>query len=74
MPANRVTEIVAGKRAVTADTALRLARNFGTSAKLWLNLQQSYDLAVAERELGATIAKTVRAESGVSGRQAFAPG
>jgi len=60
VPPNRVTEIVAGKRAVTADTALRLARYFGTSAKLWLNLQQSYDLAVAERDLGPVIAKSVR--------------
>jgi addiction module HigA family antidote len=60
VPPNRVTEILNGKRAVTADTALRLARYFGTSAKFWLNLQQSYDLAIAERDHGAVIAKTVR--------------
>lgn len=60
VPANRVTEILNGKRSITADTALRLARFFGTSARLWLNLQQSYDLAVAEKELGPRIVETVR--------------
>ncbi len=60
VPPNRVTEILNGRRAVSADTALRLGRYFGTSAKFWLNLQQSYDLAVAERELGAVIVKKVR--------------
>jgi addiction module HigA family antidote len=59
VPPNRVTLIVAGKRAVTADTALRLARALGTTADLWMNLQKSYDLRVAEldkklaRERGA---------------------
>lgn len=60
VPPNRVTEILNGKRAVTADTALRLARYFGTSAKFWMNLQQSYDLGIAERDHGAAIARTVR--------------
>lgn len=60
VPANRITEILNGKRAVSADTALRLARYFGTSAKFWLNLQQSYELAVAERSVGKTIAQNVR--------------
>lgn len=60
VPPNRVTEILNGKRAISADTALRLSRYFGTSAKFWLNLQQSYDLAIAERDLGEKIAKTVR--------------
>lgn len=48
MPANRISGIIAGKRTVTADTALRLARAFRTSPEFWLNLQQAYDLRVAE--------------------------
>jgi addiction module HigA family antidote len=55
VPANRVAAILAGQLAVTADTALRLARHFGTSAGFWLNLQKSYDLEVAERTDGARI-------------------
>ncbi len=50
VPANRISGIIAGKRAVTADTALRLARAFRTSPEFWLNLQQAYDLRVAEIE------------------------
>lgn len=63
VPANRITEILNGKRAVSADTALRLARYFGTGAKFWLNLQQSYDLALAERAAGKTIEKNVRSRA-----------
>jgi len=48
VPANRVTMLVAEKRAVTADTALRLAKFFRTSPEFWLNLQQNYELRVAE--------------------------
>ncbi len=55
VPANRITTILAGERAVTAETALRLARHFGTSAGFWLNLQKSYELEVAERAAGARI-------------------
>ena len=55
VPANRITAILAGDRAVSADTALRLARHFGTSAGFWLNLQKSYELEVAERLAGARI-------------------
>ena len=47
VPGNRVTSIVAGKRAVTGDTALRLAAAFGTSAEFWMNLQMGWELAVA---------------------------
>lgn len=50
VPPNRVTEIVNGKRSVTADTAIRLGRYFGTSNQFWLNLQQAKDLSVAETE------------------------
>jgi addiction module HigA family antidote len=55
VPANRISAILAGERAVTADTALRLARHFGTSAGFWLNLQKAYELDVAERAAGARI-------------------
>ncbi len=51
----RVYKIVAGERRITADTALRLARYFGTSAQYWLNLQTHYDLGIAEDEVGAEI-------------------
>jgi addiction module HigA family antidote len=47
IPVSRVSEIVRGSRAVTADTALRLSRYFGTSAEMWMNLQSGYDLRVA---------------------------
>lgn len=56
VPTNRITSILNGKRAVTADTALRLARYFGTTPQLWLNLQNSYDLKIAEAELGSKLA------------------
>ncbi len=60
VPTNRITAILKGQRAITANTALRLARFFGTSARFWLNLQQSYDLKVAERTAGEKIRRTVR--------------
>jgi antitoxin HigA-1 len=47
VPANRITTIIAGKRAITADTALRLAKFFGTSVQFWMNLQSNYDISVA---------------------------
>jgi addiction module HigA family antidote len=50
VPPNRVTEIVRGERCVTADTAIRLGLHFGTTSQFWLNLQQAYDLAIAESE------------------------
>ncbi len=56
VPSGRNTSILNGKRAVSADTAFRLARHLGTSARFWLNLQTRYDLAVAERDHGARIA------------------
>nr|WP_294529480.1 HigA family addiction module antitoxin [uncultured Rhodopila sp.] len=55
VPPNRITTILAGDRAVTAETALRLARHFGTSPGFWLNLQKAYELEVAERAEGARI-------------------
>ena len=59
VPARRVNEIVHGTRAVTADTALRLARYFGTSAAFWMNLQARYDLEVHKDRLGARIEREV---------------
>lgn len=55
----RINEIVHGTRAVTADTALRLGRYFGTSAQFWLNLQSRYDLDVEQDKLGPRLAKEV---------------
>jgi antitoxin HigA-1 len=52
VPANRVSQILSGKRNITADTALRLGRWFGTGPHLWLNLQQAYDLDLARQQLG----------------------
>lgn len=60
VPSGRITDILNGRRAITADTALRLARYFGNSAQFWLDLQSQYDIAVVEREKGAEIAKRVR--------------
>ncbi|MBL0932639.1 MAG: HigA family addiction module antidote protein [Alphaproteobacteria bacterium] len=60
VPVNRVTGILNGKRAITADTALRLGHWFGSSADYWLNLQKIYELRLAERANGARIAKLPR--------------
>ena len=57
MPTVEMT--VNGKRAISADTALRLAHYFGTSAQMWMNLQSAYDLQVAARETGARIKREV---------------
>jgi addiction module HigA family antidote len=55
VPPNRVTQILNGTRAITGDTALRLAHFFGTSAQFWLNLQSLYDLRLAEGKVGKSI-------------------
>lgn len=60
VPSGRITAILAGKRSVTPETALRLGRYFGTGAQLWLNMQTAFDLATAENELGARINKEVQ--------------
>jgi len=60
VPALRISQIVRGKRAVTADTALRLARYFGTSANVWMRLQARYDLEVAEAELAERVKREVK--------------
>ena len=61
VPARRINEIVLGKRRITADTALRLAQYFGTTAKFWLGLQTDYDLDVAADELGEQLKREVTA-------------
>ena len=55
VPTNRITGILNGQRAITGDSALRLAHFFGTSAEFWLNLQKLYELRIAEQKAGATI-------------------
>ena len=60
VPPRRINEIVLGKRAVTADTALRLSRYLGTSERFWLNLQARYDLEVEKERLGRRLEREVR--------------
>jgi len=59
VPANRITAILKGQRAITADTALRLARYFGTTAELWINLQKDYELRMTRDKSAAEIAKSI---------------
>jgi addiction module HigA family antidote len=59
VPANRLSDIVRGHRAISAETALRLGRFFGTDPQFWMNLQAAYDLALAKQQLGATIEREV---------------
>ena len=60
VPPNRISQILRGARAITADTALRLGHYFGTDPRFWLNLQQSYELRLAEKELGKRLARLPR--------------
>ena len=60
VPSGRITDILNGRRSITADTAVRLGRYFGNSAQFWLDLQSQYDIAVVEREKGSEIAKRLR--------------
>ena len=66
VPPNRITSLLHQTRALTADTALRLARYFETSPEFWLNLQATYDLRTAQRRDGAQIAKEVTPRAKVS--------
>jgi addiction module HigA family antidote len=59
VPPNRIYQLLRGKRAMTADTALRLSQWFGTSAELWMNLQKLYELRLAEQQVGEEIKRTV---------------
>ncbi|GEO81509.1 HigA family addiction module antitoxin [Pararhodospirillum oryzae] len=60
VPANRISEIVAGRRAITADTALRLGVYFGIDARFWLNLQAEYDLQVARQKAAVNLEERIR--------------
>ncbi len=60
VPSGRITDILNGRRSISADTAVRLGRYFGNSAQFWLDLQSQHDIAVVEREHGAEIARRVR--------------
>jgi len=55
VPSGRITQILNGKRGISAETALRLGRYFGNSAQFWMNLQSNYDLAVVEENIGSKI-------------------
>lgn len=61
VPAPRINDIVRERRAVTPDTALRIARYFGNTPQFWLNLQTAYDLKIAEKKIGAKVANEVHA-------------
>src|SRR3954471_12313811 len=63
VPVTRISQIVNERRGITADTALRLARHFGTSADFWMNLQRDYELLVARRKSIKMIEKQVRSRS-----------
>jgi addiction module HigA family antidote len=60
VPANRISQIINGKRAITGDTALRLAHWFGMNPRFWLNLQMAYELETAEKAIGSLVAKLPR--------------
>lgn len=59
VPPNRISEIVNGKRGISADTALRLERYFGVEAQFWLNLQSEYDLRIMKRKIGPDIERRI---------------
>lgn len=68
VPLTRIADIVNGRRRVTADTALRLARYFRNTTTFWMNLQTRYDLEVAEDEIAAQVARDVRPSEAVAAR------
>jgi len=69
VPANRISEIIRGRRSITGDTALRLGHWFGTTPQFWINLQTAYDLRVAAEQAGAAIEKLPRREQAAWARQ-----
>ena len=60
VPTNRLTQIIAGKRGITGDTALRLGKWFGTGPDIWMNLQKNYELRIAAQEMGEVLKKISR--------------
>jgi len=73
VPPNRISEIVNGRRGITADTALRLERYFGVEAQFWLNLQSEYDLRVMKRKIGPDIEQRILPARKVFARSVPAP-
>lgn len=63
VPSNRIYQLIAGKRAITADTALRLEQWLGVEAAFWMNLQKTYELDLAAEQIGAEIKRTVHRRS-----------
>jgi addiction module HigA family antidote len=70
VPANRISQIMASKRAISADTALRLARYFGTTPDLWMNLQKTYELDLARQQVGETLRHIPQRPSAVAAASA----
>ncbi len=66
VPSGRITDILNGRRAITADTAVRLGRYFGNSAQFWIDLQSQYEIALVERDRGEAIARQVRPATAVA--------
>ena len=66
VPSGRITDIVNGRRAITADTAVRLGRYFGNSAQFWINLQSQYEIALVERDRGEDIDRRVHPAGAIS--------
>ena len=64
VPSGRITDILNGRRSITADTAVRLGRYFGNSAQFWLDLQSQHDIAIVERERGPEIVERVKPAAG----------
>jgi antitoxin HigA-1 len=62
VPPNRITQIIRGQRGISGDTALRLGHWFGTSAEFWMNLQKTYELNLARKEVGAHVERLQRRE------------
>lgn len=73
VPINRITQIVNGRRAITADTALRLGRWLGTGPEFWLNLQTQYELRLAEQQVGSEIRRTIAPRPSSRGTNAPTP-
>jgi addiction module HigA family antidote len=71
VPANRISQVIARKRAISADTALRLARYFGTTPDLWMNLQKTYELDLARQQLGKAIRHIPQRPDAVASHAAF---
>ena len=68
VPTNRLTQIIAGKRGISGDTALRLGRWFGTGPDIWMNLQKNYELRLAAQEMGAALEKIPEHRAGTKAR------